>query len=226
MCSKCNRSVPRATSSHTRRGLQRCEEERKGVVIKADTVGGLEALGFELAKIENPSAASNCGSCQQTGSHDAQIGTSTPLNKVILGFSVKAEHSEVAESLGDEDAEIKFLSGSIIYHILDAYEAWREELKEGTMRQLDENPRLSGTTSLPQGPHIPEQRAQRLLGCAWSGGRVHLGQRLMKLDGTPVGQIKSLRTRDQKMLKEAKQGDEVAVAISGPTVGRHIEELD
>ena len=27
-------------------------------------------------------------------------------------------------------------------------------------------------------------------------------------------------------LKEAKQGEEVAVAIKGPTVGRHIEELE
>jgi translation initiation factor 5B len=48
----------------------------------------------------------------------------------------------------------------------------------------------------------------------------------MKLDGTPVGQVKSLRTRSSEDVKEANQGDEVAVAIQGPTVGRHIEELD
>ncbi|MEC7483190.1 MAG: translation initiation factor IF-2, partial [Candidatus Thermoplasmatota archaeon] len=58
------------------------------------------------------------------------------------------------------------------------------------------------------------------------GGRVHLGQRLMKLDGTPVGQVKSLRSRASEEIKEAKQGEEIAVAVMGPTVGRHIEELD
>ena len=58
------------------------------------------------------------------------------------------------------------------------------------------------------------------------GGRVHIGQKLMKLDGTPVGQVKSLRSRSSEDLKEASQGEEVAVAIQGPTVGRHIEELD
>jgi translation initiation factor 5B len=58
------------------------------------------------------------------------------------------------------------------------------------------------------------------------GGRIHIGQKLMKLDGTPVGQVKSLRTRSSEDVKEANQGDEVAVAINGPTVGRHIEELD
>ena len=58
------------------------------------------------------------------------------------------------------------------------------------------------------------------------GGRIHIGQKLMKLDGTPIGQVKSLRTRSSEDVREANQGDEVAVAIQGPTVGRHIEELD
>ena len=57
-------------------------------------------------------------------------------------------------------------------------------------------------------------------------GRVHIGQRIMKLDGTPVGQIKSLRTRNSEDVKQGVEGDELAVAVRGPTVGRHIEELD
>ena len=51
-------------------------------------------------------------------------------------------------------------------------------------------------------------------------------QKIMKMDGTPVGQVKSLRSRNSEELKEASQGEEVAVAIQGPTVGRHIDELD
>ena len=48
----------------------------------------------------------------------------------------------------------------------------------------------------------------------------------MKLDGTAVGQIKSLRTRASEDVREATQGEEIAVAVQGPTVGRHIEELE
>ena len=58
------------------------------------------------------------------------------------------------------------------------------------------------------------------------GGRVHIGQRIMKRDGTPVGQIKSLRNRSSEEVKEGRQGDELAVAVMGPTVGRHIDEGD
>jgi translation initiation factor 5B len=35
-----------------------------------------------------------------------------------------------------------------------------------------------------------------------------------------------LRTRTSEEVKEGRQGDELAVAIIGPTVGRHIEEGD
>ena len=74
--------------------------------------------------------------------------------------------------------------------------------------------------------HTFRSKGPAIVGMRVVGGRVHIGQRLMKLDGTPVGQIKSLRTRDSEDVKEANQGDEVAVAIQGPTVGRHIDELD
>ncbi len=56
MCSKCSEVFPRVQfKDHTKKGSCRgAEEERKGVVIKADTVGALEALGFELAKLKIP----------------------------------------------------------------------------------------------------------------------------------------------------------------------------
>ena len=40
-----------------------------------------------------------------------------------------------------------------------------------------------------------------------------------------MGQIKSIRTGDTSH-KEAKQGEEVAIAIQGATVGRGIDEED
>ena len=74
--------------------------------------------------------------------------------------------------------------------------------------------------------HTFRNRSPAIVGMRILGGRVHLGQRIMKLDGSAVGQIKSMRSTDGLELKKATQGDEVAMAISGPTVGRHIDELD
>ena len=225
MCSKCNEVFPRVDfKAHTKKGPCRgAEEERKGVVIKADTVGGLEALGFELAKLKIPVRQATVGPVNK---RDILMAKSAqdPLNKVILGFSVKG-NSEVADSLNDDDSEIKFFSGSIIYHILDAYEAWREETAEKMAAELRESLVYPGRL-LYLKDHTFRAKGPAIVGMRVLGGRVHIGQRLMKLDGTPVGQIKSLRTRASEDVKEANQGDEVAVAINGPTVGRHIEELD
>ena len=225
MCSKCNEVFPRLDfKAHTKKGPCRgAEEERKGVVIKADTVGGLEALGFELAKLKIPVRQATVGPVNK---RDILMAKSAqdPLNKVILGFSVKG-NSEVADSLNDDDSEIRFFSGSIIYHILDAYEAWREETAEKMAAELRESLVYPGRL-LYLKDHTFRAKGPAIVGMRVVGGRVHIGQRLMKLDGTPVGQIKSLRTRASEDVKEANQGDEVAVAINGPTVGRHIEELD
>ena len=54
---------------------------------------------------------------------------------------------------------------------------------------------------------------------------MHIGQRLLTTEGIKVGQVKSIRIGDSSH-KEAKQGDEVAVAIDGATVGRGIDEED
>ena len=49
-----------------------------------------------------------------------------PLNKAILGFSTKP-NTEVMDELTNEGSEIAFFNGSIIYHIIDAFEEWRAE---------------------------------------------------------------------------------------------------
>jgi translation initiation factor 5B len=225
MCSKCDKVLPRSEF------IELCQngtcpdaiEEKNGVVIKADTVGGLEALAFELFKLKIPVRQASVGSVNKKDILMAK-SISDPLNKVILGFSTKP-NSEVAEALDSDDSEVKFFNGSIIYHILDSFEEWREQTKATLEAEQRESLVYPGKL-LYLKDHTFRAKGPAIVGMRVIGGRVHIGQRLMKLDGTPVGQVKSLRTRSSDDVKEASQGEEVAVAIKGPTVGRHIEELD
>jgi len=73
--------------------------------------------------------------------------------------------------------------------------------------------------------HIFRRSGPAVVGVRILGGRLHIGQRLLTIDGNNVGQIKSIRTGDTSH-KEAKQGEEVAIAIKGATVGRGIDEED
>jgi len=61
-----------------------------------------------------------------------------------------------------------------------------------------------------------------IVGVRILAGRIRPGQGLMKLDGQHVGKIKSIRSGEET-LKEAIAGQEVAIAIDEPTVGRQID---
>lgn len=194
------------------------------MVIKADTVGGLEALAFELHQRGVPVRQATVGPVNKKDILMAQ-SAADPLQKIILGFSTKANTNDVAQALESDDADVKFIAGPIIYHIMDAFETWMEDTKKALEEELREALVYPGRV-LYLKDHTFRAKGPAIVGMRVLGGRVHVGQRLMKLDGTPVGQIKSLRTRASEDVMEAKQGDEVAVAVQGPTVGRHIDELD
>lgn len=148
---------------------------------------------------------------------------SNPLNKVILGFSTKANAE--AEKLIDAAEDVHYIHGPIIYHILEQYEEWRDSTQSKLEAEQRENLVYPGKLLYLEN-HTFRQKNPAIIGVRVLGGRVHVGQKLMKLDGTQVGQIRSLRTRDSDDVKEARQGDEVALALHGPTVGRQINELD
>ncbi len=199
------------------------EIAEQGVVIKADTVGGLEALAFELDRMEIPIRMATIGPVNKRDILTAQ-SADDPLNQVILGFSVKG-NAEVQSRLVGPDAEIKFISADIIYRILEEFEDWRDTTKAEMDAAARENLVYPGHL-LYLKDHTFRNKGPAIVGMRVLGGRVHIGQKIMKKDGTAVGQIKSLRNRSSEEVKEGHQGDELAIAVMGPTVGRHIEEGD
>ena len=64
-----------------------------------------------------------------------------------------------------------------------------------------------------------------IVGMRILAGRIRVGQRLIRDDGKYVGRIRSIRSGEESV-PEAQQGQEVAVAIEGATVGRQLKEGD
>ena len=195
--------------------------EEEGVCIKADTVGGLEALAMELKEINVPIRSASIGKVGRRDIRGAEA-SSDPLHRLILGFSTSVL-SDAQNEIDSSDSGLKVICSDIIYHILDERERWVEartaELEEESREKIVYPGRI---LLLPD--HTFRVSKPAVVGVRVLGGRIHIGQRLLK-DGSSVGQIKSIRSGDDSM-KEAKQGDEVAVAIDGVGVGRQIEEED
>jgi len=197
------------------------ELEEEGVCIKADTVGGLEALAKELNAIEVPIRMASIGRVSRRDIRNTEAA-SNPLHRVIMAFSTDILPDAVTE-VENSDAGAKHIGSDIIYRILEEHEEWVEqrgrELEEASREMVVYPGRI---LLLPD--HTFRVSKPAVVGVRVVAGRIHVGQYLLK-EERRIGRIKSIRSGENSM-KEAMQGDEVAISIEGVTVGRQIDEGD
>lgn len=191
-----------------------------GVFVKADTIGGLEALAGELKARNIPIRNAFVGDISRRDIVNASSMTE-PLSRAILGFSVKMLPDVTEEA---QMRDLPVFTSDIIYQVLDDFDAWRKaeaERVEKAKRVEHQHPAkmrfLPGCSFRTRDPAV--------FGVRILAGSIRPGRMLLKDDGKPVGRIKSIQ-KDKKTVAEAKLGDEVALSVHGPTIGRQIHEED
>ena len=194
------------------------ETEEEGVVIKADAIGSLEGLAFELNDEDIPIGMASVGDVSRKDIVDAET-MKDPLHKIILAFNVNIL-PDAKEGL--KESGVKVIENDVVYRLVDDYKEWKEQEK----RMIEEEKRRK--LVFPCKFRILEDHTFRIskpaiVGVRVLGGKLQPDRRLLKKDGRVVGNIKSIRDGDHS-LDIAEQGDEVAIAISGITVGRQIDE--
>lgn len=187
-----------------------------GIVVKADSLGGLEAVAFELRNKDVPIKRAEVGDVSRRDVVDAAAGV--PLHKAVLAFNVRVlpdARTELASG------EVKLLEGQILYHLVDELAAWQASRKEELERESRSEIVYPGRVLL-LADHVFRVSKPAIVGVRVLAGSVRPGQRLMRDDGRVVGAINSIRTGEET-LKEARQGQEVALSIDDVTVGRQVE---
>ena len=210
-----------AISAATAESELSIELDEEGVCIKADTVGGLEALAKELQAVDVPIRTASIGKVSRRDVRSAEAA-SDPLHRIIMSFSTDIladAESEIAQS----DKGVHHIGSDIIYRILEEREEWVERRTKEMEEESREAIVYPGRIMLLR-DHTFRISKPAVMGVRVLAGRIHLGQYLLK-EGNRVGRIKSIRSGEESM-KEAMQGAEVAVAIEGATAGRQIEEED
>lgn len=191
------------------------ETDEKGVIIKADAIGSLEALAYELKSIGIPIKRADVGPISKRDIVDAET-IQDPLRRVILGFNVPVL-PEAKEAISDE---VTIFTNNVVYKIVEDYQDWLSKKKEELENRSREEITHPGSIRiLPD--YIFRLSKPAIVGVRVLAGRIRPEQRLLKEDGRVVGRIKSIRS-GEKSLKEAIAGQEVAIAIEGVTVGRQI----
>jgi translation initiation factor 5B len=194
--------------------------DNMGVIVKAESIGGLEALLRMLEERGIPVRQADIGDISKNDIVDAQVVRDhDPYLGVILGFDSKVlpEAKDYAES-----SQI-FTSG-IIYEVIDNYVNWAT-----TKRDADERAVLSSLTRPCKLKAIPgaffRNKDPAVFGVEIETGVLRPKVRLMSVDGTELGSVEQIQDQG-KSLTSAKQGDKVAISVDGPTLGRQIKEND
>jgi len=196
------------------------ELDEKGILIKADTIGSLEALinesrnkGIKIRKAE-------IGNVSKRDIIEADA-TNDPLNKIIFAFNVKIL-PEAKEELNEVD--ITVFNKDVIYTIMENYDEWLAKKKAEIEQKRRKDYIHPGKVKfLPE--YVFRINHPAVIGVRVLAGRIKSDTKLMKEDGRAVGRIKSIQS-ENKTVEEAIQGEEVAISIEGVTVGRQIKGND
>ncbi len=195
----------------------------EGLVVKADTIGALEALSKELDNLNIGIMRAEVGPLSRHDVIEAET-IKNPYYRVLLAFNTPVL-PDAAELIRDPSySMVRLFEGRVIYKLVEDYVEWRDELKRKTEQQKFEQVVMPAKIRIL--PHcVFRQSNPAVVGVRVLGGTLRTGVNLVTRDGRRVGHLKSMQA-NQENIREAEAGAEVAVSIEGATVGRQINVED
>lgn len=198
----------------------RFSTDKEGIVVKADTLGSLEAILGELKASGIPVRLADVGDISRRDVVEASVARVSPLpSGVILGFNVRMfpDAEEEAAKRG-----VKVFQGKVIYRLMEEYSRWIQSLKEEEAKLALEALIRPGKLRVLPGCFFRRSKPA-ICGVEVLAGRIKPGYPLAKSDGNPVGRIVQIQERGES-LAEAVRGMQVAISMREPTLGRHVKE--
>jgi len=194
-----------------------------GVVVKADTLGSLEAMANALREAEVPILRAEVGDIAPRDIAVAETANQDE-HKAILGFNVDLLANAEAEL---ESADVKLFTDDVIYQLIDEYETFVEERQRAQQETvLDKVVRPARFRILPD--HTFRQNDPAVVGVEVISGTLQNNRNVGAFEGNEfdrVGGLSGIQKQGDDV-DEARAGERVSIAIDGPTVGRGIEEGD
>ncbi|ESS05655.1 MAG: translation initiation factor eaIF-5B [uncultured archaeon A07HB70] len=201
------------------------ETAEEGLVVKADTLGSLEAIANALAEAEVPVLRAEVG---DVAPRDVAVASTAnePKHAAILGFNVDVLANAEADL---EESTVRLFADDVIYQLVERYEefvAERERAQQSTVLERITRP----ARFVVLDDHTFRQSDPAVVGVEVRGGLLRNNQYVLRWpadedEPTRVGQLSGIQNQGDDV-DEARQGERVSVAIDGPTVGRQIKEGD
>jgi len=197
------------------------ESDAIGPIIRADTLGSLEAFVKLLADRGIKAKKADVGEFTRRDVMELESLIGKDRFKAVgFAFHTKAT-PDALEEAGKKG--IKIIEGNVIYKILEDYDKWvydeREKKKMETMSKVVMPMKLKIIPGF-----VFRNTKPAIVGVKVLVGKLRTNVEVMK-DGKIIGKVHAIQS-DGKNGSEAKEGEEVAVSIDKATIGRNLDEGD
>lgn len=199
----------------------RIKSGEEGVVVKADTLGSLEAIVGELEKRSIPVRLGDLGPVSERDVIEASISSKDPTLRVLLAFNVRLMPEAVEEA---RRRSVPVFQGRIIYRLIEEFSEWRrrEKQREASM-QLEQLILPGRIRILPA--YVFRRSKPAIVGVRVEAGCIKPGCPLINTEGEKIGVIEQIQ-KEGKSVPRAEAGEEVAISIPEGIVGRNLREDD
>jgi translation initiation factor 5B len=195
----------------------------KGVVLKADTLGALEAIVKYLEDRKIPIRMADVSDVSKRDVMEAAaVKEDAPLSAVILCFSVRVlpEAKEEAERL-----EIPIFKNDVVYRLAEEYQEWVKQKTEEDRKRTVDSLVLPAKIRLLPG-YVFRRSHPVIVGVEVLAGKAKSKTMLINQNGDEIGEIAQMQD-EGKTVSQASKGAQVAISIRGNIlVGRQVNEGD
>lgn len=198
------------------------ESQETGVIIKANSLGSVEAILKLFKDSEIPVKKADVGKITRKDVLEAQAvkGQDKYLG-LVFGFDVPVLPEAKEES---ENSGTPVIWSNIIYHLVERYEEWKKEEKEKEKKRLETDLTWPGKIKILNGC-IFRASKPAIFGVEVKEGRIKPDYRFLNKGGAIVGTLKGIQ-HNKENIQEATRGMQVAISSDDLCAGKDVKEED
>ena len=194
------------------------ETGSEGALVRADTLGSLEALVKTFKELGIPIRKAHVGTVTKADINELKAYDDP------LAFAFNVKISPEIQKLA-QDNKIALFHSDIIYRLVDMHEQWVKDRKKREEEKLLESLVRPGRVKVLKG-FVFRQRSPAVFGIEVEKGTIKPGYKLVNNKTKDnVGEIREIQSQGDN-IQEAKTGERVALSMDGVVIGKNVSEGD
>jgi translation initiation factor 5B len=208
-------TIEKITKEFANEISEEIQTDDEGVVVKADSLGSLEALLVLLREARISVVKAGIGPISKKDIYLANA-IENEDDKIVLGFNVEPL-SEI-ENL-DEYENVKVITSEVIFKLIEDTEKYKaKKIEEIERKKLSQLPTICKLTVLD---FCFRNSAPAVFGVKIEAGTLKAHERFINAKDKKVGQVKEIQ-HEKKSTNKVESGKEVAISMPGVNFERQI----